>query len=408
MDKLNSNELAMVESYKAANVGETEVRKAVFVKHAVDNGFDEKEAHDLLNNKMPRVKRGVYSLDVNASVAPVAKAVRKAKAVVSPEADATVAMAPAGNLNVRSLAESLNVDHNGFKENLVPKKDGLYVAFGNHKDIKAIVKSGRFFPIFVTGLSGNGKTFMIEQVCAELKREMIRFNFTIETDEDDLIGGFRLVNGETKFFKGPIIKAMEMGSVFLADEIDLADPSKIMALQSILEGKGYFIKKTGEFIEPAPGFTIIATANTKGRGSDDGKFIGANILNEAFLERFKNTYEQEYASPAIEKKMINKVLDSFGIDDDEFATKLTDWADVIRKTYADGGVDEIISTRRLVHIVDTYDIFRDKMVAIEKCINRFDDETKEAFLDLYTKIDADVVQNEEGENVVPSTEEVPF
>ena len=290
---------------------------------------------------------------------------------------------------------SLIADSDGFDYNLVPAKDDLFVSFGNFKHIKNIVKSAEFYPVFITGLSGNGKTFMVEQACAQAGRKMIRFNFTIETDEDDLIGGFRLIDGDTKFFKGPVIKAMEQGAVLLLDEIDLANPAKIMALQSILEGKGYFIKKTGEHITPAPGFTVIATANTKGKGSDDGRFIGTNILNEAFLERFPITCEQSYPSVSIEKKILTKAA-PVSVPAD-FIDKLVDWADIIRKTFFDGGVDEIISTRRLVHILKAYGIFNDRMTAIEMCTNRFDDETKHAFIDLYTKVDAGVIRSEENE-----------
>ena len=285
------------------------------------------------------------------------------------------------------VVDQLSMQTNAFTENLVPEKDPLFVPFGNFATVKQIVKSNMFYPIFITGLSGNGKTLMVEQACAALKREVIRVNFTVETDEDDLIGGFRLVNGETKFFKGPVITAMERGAVLLTDEIDLANPAKVMCLQSILEGSGYFIKKTGEFVQPKEGFTIIATANTKGKGSDDGRFIGTNVLNEAFLERYPVTCEQEYPSPAIETKILNKLADDIGVDDPEFIKKLIDWGDIIRKTFADGGVDEIISTRRLVHIVKCYSIFGDRLDAIVKCTNRFDEETKVAFIDLYTKLD---------------------
>ena len=285
-----------------------------------------------------------------------------------------------------------NVESDSFAENLVPAKDPLFVPFGNFATIKKVLQSKMFYPIFVTGMSGNGKTFGIEQACAQTGREVIRVNFTVETDEDDLIGGFRLVNGETKFFKGPVIKAMEMGAVLLLDEIDLGNPSKIMALQSILEGGGYFIKKTGEYVTPAKGFTAIATANTKGKGSDDGRFIGTNILNEAFLERFPVTVEQEYPSPAIEKKILGRVFDSLDIKDSDFVEKLVDWADIIRKTFYDGGVDEIISTRRLVHVAKAFSIFGDRMKAINLCINRFDEDTKLSFADLYTKVDAGVEQ----------------
>jgi len=299
------------------------------------------------------------------------------------------------NLEPTKLVKDLNIDTIGFTENLVPKIDKLFVPFGNFNMVKNVLKSNMFYPIFVTGLSGNGKTFSVEQACASLSRDTIRVNFTVETDEDDLIGGFRLVNGETKFFKGPVIKAMELGAVLLLDEIDLGNPAKIMCLQSILEGSGYFIKKTGEYIEPAEGFTVVATANTKGKGSEDGRFIGTNVLNEAFLERFPVTCEQEYPPVAIEKKILNKVFDSLGIIDKEFINKLVDWADIIRKTFYDGGVDEVISTRRLVHIAKAFSIFNDRMTSIDLCINRFDEDTKMSFKDLYTKIDADVVVYDE-------------
>jgi len=284
---------------------------------------------------------------------------------------------------------SLSVTSDGFTANLIPSKDDMFVPFGNFKTVRDILKSKMFYPVFITGLSGNGKTYMVEQACAHTKREVIRVNFTVETDEDDLIGGFRLVNGETKFFKGPVITAMERGAVLLCDEIDLANPAKVMCLQSILEGSGYFIKKTGEYITPAHGFTVVATANTKGKGSDDGRFIGTNILNEAFLERYPITCEQEYPSVTVEKKILDKVSSSVEVSDDDFVQKLVDWADIIRKTFVDGGVDEIISTRRLVHIIKAYAIFSDRMTAVEMCTNRFDEETKLAFRDLYTKLDAD-------------------
>ena len=290
---------------------------------------------------------------------------------------------------------SMNVETEGFTENLIPEKDKLFVPFGQYDTVKKILASKMFYPAFLTGLSGNGKTFSVEQACANLNRKVIRVNFTIETDEDDLIGGFRLVNGETKFFKGPVINAMEKGCVLLLDEIDLGNPARIMCLQSILEGKGYFIKKTGEYIKPAEGFTVVATANTKGKGSDDGRFIGTNVLNEAFLERFPITVEQEYPPLATERKILSKVFTDLGLNDGEFVKKLVDWADIIRKTFYDGGVDEIVSTRRLVHIAKAYSIFNDKLEAIELCINRFDEDTKTSFRDLYTKVDADVIKSEE-------------
>ena len=271
--------------------------------------------------------------------------------------------------------------------NIVPKKDPIFVSFGNYPDIKSIVKSNRFYPVFITGLSGNGKTMGVTQACAEAKRELIRVNITIETDEDDLLGGYRLKDGQTVWQNGPVIEAMERGAILLLDEVDLAS-NKIMCLQPILEGSGVFVKKINKFVKPAQGFNVIATANTKGQGSEDGKFIGTNVLNEAFLERFPVTFEQTYPSVAIEKKILNNTLKASGKSDVKFVDKLTTWADVIRKTYFDGGVDEIISTRRLVHITQAYAIFDNKMKAIKMCTNRFDDDTKNSFVELYTKVDS--------------------
>ena len=268
------------------------------------------------------------------------------------------------------------------EKNLVPTTDETFLKFGNFPDVKRIIQSKQFYPTFITGLSGNGKTFGVEQACAQLGRELIRVNITIETDEDDLIGGFRLVNGDTVWHNGPVVEALERGAVLLLDEIDLAS-NKILCLQSVLEGKGVFLKKIGRYVKPAEGFTVIATANTKGKGSDDGRFVGTNILNEAFLERFPITFEQEYPSATIE----TKILINQGCDKD-FAENLIKWAGVIRKTFFDGGVDEVITTRRLVHIVSAYQIFGDKLTAITNCVNRFDEDTKQSFLDLYTKVDA--------------------
>ena len=272
-------------------------------------------------------------------------------------------------------------------DNVVPNKDKNFVSFGNFPDVKSIIKSNRFYPVFLTGLSGNGKTLAVTQACADLKRELIRVNITIETDEDDLLGGFRLKDGQTVWSNGPIIEAMERGAVLLLDEIDLAS-NKIMCLQPVLEGSGIFVKKINKWVQPKSGFNVIATANTKGQGSEDGKFIGTNVLNEAFLERFPVTFEQKYPSVAIEKKILNNTLKSYGKSDAKFIDKLTTWADVIRKTYFDGGVDEIISTRRLVHITQAYAIFNNKMKSITMCTNRFDDDTKNSFVELYTKVDA--------------------
>tara|TARA_S200002703_G_scaffold158293_1_gene168249 strand:- start:39 stop:1316 length:1278 start_codon:yes stop_codon:yes gene_type:complete len=272
---------------------------------------------------------------------------------------------------------------------IIPEKDPNFVTFGDYSSVKSIIASKKFYPIFITGLSGNGKTLGVTQACAEKKREMIRVNVTIETDEDDLLGGYRLRDGQTVWQNGPVIEAMERGAVLLLDEIDLAS-NKIMCLQPILEGNGVFVKKINKFIKPALGFTVVATANTKGKGSEDGQFIGTNVLNEAFLERFPITFEQKYPSVKIETKIISKMLETESVKDDEYATNLVNWADIIRKTYTEGGVDEIISTRRLVHIAKAYSIFRNKLKAVEVCTNRFDDDTKQSFIDLYTKIDSGV------------------
>jgi len=292
------------------------------------------------------------------------------------------------------------------KQNLVPAPFEGFVPWGNFSLIEKVVKSGMFYPIFITGLSGNGKTLMVEEVCAKLNKELIRVNITIETDEDDLLGGFRLVNGETKFVPGPVIEAMERGCTLLLDECDLGS-NKLLALQPVLEGKGVYLKKINKWVTPKDGFNVMATANTKGKGSDDGRFIGTNILNEAFLERFAITMEQPYASPAVETKIVKGAMKKYGSVDDEFAKNLVTWADVIRKTFYDGGVDEVISTRRLDHIVKAYAIFGDKMQAIELCVARFDEDTKVSFLDLYTKIDAGVITGEDETESV-AEEAMPF
>jgi MoxR-like ATPase len=378
---MNKNGLKLVEIL-GEKFGTGTVTKAQIVDTAKENGIPYPSW--IFYNKDLRVSRGVYRIP--GQVAPAAET-------------QTAALQP------NTMVASLSVESEGFTENLVPEKDGLFVPFGNFKTVKQIIQSKMFYPIFITGLSGNGKTFSVEQACAQTKREVIRVNFTIETDEDDLIGGFRLVNGETKFFHGPVIKAMQKGAVLLLDEIDLGNPAKIMCLQSILEGKGYFIKKTGEYIKPSQGFTVVATANTKGKGSDDGRFIGTNILNEAFLERFPVTCEQEYPPVTTEKRILNSVFADLGETDTEFAEKLVDWADIIRKTFYDGGVDEVISTRRLVHIAKAYSIFKDRMVAIEMCTNRFDEDTKQSFKELYTKLDDKVV--DEANTAVETAESSP-
>ena len=314
-----------------------------------------------------KVDRGVYTLNVDSM-------------------DDTTTVDTTANTKISNDTKAAYIV-SSLTDNVVPAKDTDFVNFGNYADIKNIVKSKKFYPVFITGLSGNGKTLAVTQACAESKREMIRCNITIETDEDDLLGGYRLKDGQTVWQNGPVIEAMERGAVLLLDEIDLAS-NKIMCLQPILEGSGIFVKKINKFVKPAPGFNVVATANTKGQGSDDGKFIGTNVLNEAFLERFPITFEQKYPSVKIEEKILNKTLEKAGKKDSKFCNKLVTWADVIRKTYFDGGVDEIISTRRLVHIVQAYAIFKDKMKSIEVCTNRFDADTKNSFVELYTKVDA--------------------
>ena len=287
---------------------------------------------------------------------------------------------------------------------IIPEKMSNYVPFGHFKDVKGIIKSKIFFPVFVTGLSGNGKTLMIEQVCASLKRELFRVNITIETDEDDLMGGHTLQGGDIMFREGPVIKAMRKGAVLLLDEVDLGS-NKLMCLQSVLEGKGYLIKKTGEWVTPAPGFTILATANTKGQGSDDGKFIGTQIMNEAMLERFAITMQQEYPPVKTEKSILAKEMELTGAVDSDFVEKLVDWADIIRKSYYEGAIDDVVTTRRLVHIVNAFRMFGDKMKSIEMCISRFDEETRMSILDLYTKVDDGVDLDSENPIDESETEE---
>ena len=310
--------------------------------------------------------------------------------------------APQVETPVENTAVNLVMGTNMESQNLVPSVFDGFVAWGHHATIKKIVQSKMFYPVFITGLSGNGKTLMVEQIHASLKKELIRVNITIETDEDDLLGGFRLVNGETKFVPGPVVEAMERGCTLLLDECDLGS-NKLLALQPVLEGKGVYLKKVNKWITPKDGFNVIATANTKGKGSEDGRFIGTNILNEAFLERFAITIEQPYPSNTVEKKIVLGSMKKYGSVDENFADNLVTWTDVIRKTFYDGGVDELISTRRLDHIAKAFAIFGDKMKSIELCVARFDDDTKESFMDLYTKIDAGVnpleENNAEGETI---------
>ena len=333
-----------------------------------------------LVNGMPEVKvdRGVYNLTsmFGGSVAeatPVTQSQQVPLTVVETQAPRTLVQA--------KLAVEV--------DDLIPGKDATFVPFGFYKDLKTVLSTSMFYPIFISGLSGNGKTTMVEQVCANLKREAIRVNISIETDEDDLIGGNTLVDGNVVYREGPVLTAMKRGAVLILDEVDRGS-NKLMCLQAILEGKPYFNKKTGETVTPAPGFNLVATANTKGRGSDDGKFISANILDEAFLERFAITVEQEYPTMATEKKIVIKKMEKVNNVDEDFATHLVTWSDVIRKTYYEGAIDELISTRRLEHIVNAFAVFKDKQKAVQLCVNRFDEDTKEAFIDLYAKVDPSV------------------
>ena len=353
----------------------------MFGEGAIMTKAQTKEAAAKANLPYPSWFRKKCSVGYNAYKLPSEGAVVEAT---------TTATTGEENAVVNLLASNME------KQNLIPAAFEGFVAWGNFSKIEKVVKSGLFYPIFVTGLSGNGKTLMIEQVHAKMKKELIRVNITIETDEDDLLGGFRLVNGETKFVPGPVIEAMERGCTLLLDECDLGS-NKLLALQPVLEGKGVFLKKINKWIIPKDGFNVMATANTKGKGSEDGRFIGTNILNEAFLERFAITMEQPYATAATEKKIVVNSMKKYGEVDEGFATNLITWAEVIRKTFYDGGVDEVISPRRLDHIVKAFAIFGNKMEAIELCVARFDDDTKESFLDLYTKIDAGINVTEETE-----------
>ena len=353
------------------------------------------------NDDDNRVKRGVYkvpnssmisqpqTISLQAQVIPMTKSVEKSEH------------------KIRNIQTDLDTT------DLIPKSYKNYVPFGNFDDVYSIVQSMRFFPVFVSGHSGNGKTMSIEQAGAKAKRKFVCISMTPETDESDLLGNYVLIDGNMEWRDGPVTTAARQGAVLCIDEIDYG-AQNLSSLQRVLEGKPFMLKKKGELIAPAPGFTVFATANTKGKGSDDGRYMFTNVLNEAFLERFRTTMEQEFPPVRTERKIIEKELATVGRADDEFAEKLVTWADVIRKTFADGGCDEVISTRRLVHIVETFGIFGDKMKAIGLCLNRFDDDTKASFLDLYTKVDAGantetiLASTITPEEVQTPDEEIPF
>ena len=364
------------------------VRRKDIVERGTALGFASPDLHKVVVSEFKRAeKRGQYyfpTVEVSATPAPAAPA----------------APAPAPSVINNALAVS-SVSND---EIYIPNVDNTYVKWGEFNYIVKVIESDQFYPIYISGMSGNGKTFMVEQACAKAKREYVRVQISPETDEDDLIGGFRLINGETVFQKGPVIKAMERGAILLIDEIDRAS-NKIMCLQGILEGNPVLMKKTGQVITPASGFNVIATANTKGRGSDDGRYSAATIIDDAFLERFAASVEQPFPTAAVETKILTKHAEKYNVDDDGFIKKLVAWATVIRKTYDDDAIDDVISTRRLCHIIKGT-IFADRMVAIGKCINRFDTETKEAFLDLYTKIDEEAPASAPTPEAAP--EEAPF
>ena len=381
MNNLKTSTTILLKDLVSKYPDQVHFRKSTIVDAGKALGYTGKDWDPILT-KDNRVKIGTY--DLAGLIEPLRAEVANTS-VVNP--------IPANAAQMQSIVS---------EERNFAQKDDTFVAWGAYHDIVKIVKSGMFYPTYISGLSGNGKTFMVEQACAKLKKEFIRVQINPETDEDDLLGGFRLINGETVFAKGPVLKAMENGAILLLDEIDRAT-NKIMCLQGILEGKPVLVKKTGEIVSPAPGFNVIATANTKGKGSEDGRFTAASIIDEAFLERFTISIDQAFASMGIEKKIILKHMEKFNAQDMDFAEKLVTWADIIRKTFYDDGVDEVISTRRLCHIVQTFSIFENRAKAIDLCISRFDEDTKSAFLDLYTKVDEDALgdyMNEEVQEVV--------
>jgi len=372
MQNLKTSTKILLKDLVAKYPDQDHFRKSTIVDAGKALGYTGKDWDPILT-KDNRVKIGTY--DLSSLIEPMRAEVQNTS-VVNP--------IPATAAQMQSIVS---------EERNFASIDPTFVAWGAFHDIVKIIKSNMFYPTYISGLSGNGKTFMVEQACAKVKKEFIRVQINPETDEDDLLGGFRLINGETVFAKGPVLKAMENGAILLLDEIDRAT-NKIMCLQGILEGKPVLVKKTGEIVKPAEGFNVIATANTKGKGSEDGRFTAASIIDEAFLERFTISVDQQFPGLGIEKKIILKHMEKFDSVDTDFAEKLVTWADIIRKTFYDDGVDEVISTRRLCHIVQTFSIFNKRDKAIDLCISRFDDDTKEAFLDLYTKVDEDAISIE--------------
>jgi len=380
---------------KNTSAGEVLSRKEVMTI-TESLGVKPRIGHMMLMSDFPeitKVSRGNYAFGGDPAPTP---APTPAPVVSTPDPEPVMNFEKSASVSLRSVS-SVSDD-----EIYVPSKDMTFIKWGEFSKIKKIIDSKLFFPTYIAGMSGNGKTMMVEQACAILKREYVRVQISPETDEDDLIGGFRLINGETVFQKGPVVKAMERGCILMIDEIDRAT-NKIMCLQGVLEGKPILLKKTGQVISPAPGFNVIATANTKGRGSDEGRYTAASIIDDAFLERFVAVVDQEYPPYATERKILLANAKSFDVKDTEFIEKLVAWSNVIRKTFDAEGVDDVVSTRRLCHIVKAFSIFEDRMGAIKMCVSRFEEETREAFLDLYTKIDESTL-DENGEIVSASTD----
>ena len=382
MNNLKASTQIILKELASRYPDQTQFRKSIITDIGKEFGYSGKDWKDLTTNEN-RVKIGTYELA--GLIEPI-------------KADVNTSIVNTIPKNAAQMQSIVNDEKN------FASKDDTFVPWGAYYDISKIIRSNMFYPTYISGLSGNGKTFMVEQACAKVGKEFIRVQINPETDEDDLLGGFRLIDGETVFAKGPVLKAMENGAILLLDEIDRAT-NKIMCLQGILEGKPVLVKKTGEIVKPAEGFNVIATANTKGKGSEDGRFTAASIIDEAFLERFTISIDQKFPGLNIEKKIVLKHMEKFNAVDEDFADKLVTWADIIRKTFFDDGVDEVISTRRLCHIVQTFSIFNKRDKAIDLCISRFDEDTKAAFLDLYSKVDDGVLTSETTEEVVTTTEE---
>ena len=369
------------------SMGDTVHKSKVIFDVARENGLKNKEIHEIFITEEAKVAHGKYDVSRSAhfNLALISAAPTNSHVVNS---DAEVKSQPPASAHNRATVMNTQRVIEDLEEVYVPKVDYTYVPWGEFNTIKSIIASRQFFPLFISGASGNGKTLSVEQACAKLKREYVRIQITPETDASELIGGFRLVNGETVFYKGPVVKAAERGAILLIDEIDRGS-NKIMCLQGLLEGKPILIKQIGQVITPAPGFNIIATANTKGRGSEDGRYSAATIIDDAFIERFVATIEQEYPNDRIEREIIINHMKAYNAKDEDFADKLVAWSQIIRKTYESDGVDEVVSTRRLCHIVKAFSIFKDRTKSIAMCIARFDEDTRSAFNDLYSKIDAE-------------------